>query len=147
MTPFIRNVSFHSINLVGLLTHDLAKCSSVMQEVVSLFRQNIAKPIHPTTFMPFSQIEEGFRLMQMGKHVGKIVFEVGDNDLVPVCSDFCMYKQAPKIDPYLGHPCSCKTNQIRCGLYIPPQRGFGRSGEEYRGMDGPPGCEAHCLPL
>ena len=85
MSPFIRNMSFHSVNLVGLLKHDLPKCSAVFQEVVNLFRQGIAKPIHPTTFMPFSQIEEGFRLMQMGKHVGKIVFEVGDNDLVPVC--------------------------------------------------------------
>ena len=84
MSPFIRNISFHSINLVGLLKHDLAKCSEVMHEVVSLFRQNIAKPIHPTTFMPFSQIEEGFRLMQMGKHIGKIVFEAGDKDLVPI---------------------------------------------------------------
>ncbi|KAL6720039.1 hypothetical protein ACLMJK_001960 [Lecanora helva] len=84
MAPFIRNISFHSINLVGLLKHDVVKCSEVMREVVDLFRQGIAKPIHPTTFMPFSQIEEGFRLMQMGKHIGKIVFEVGDNDLVPV---------------------------------------------------------------
>ena len=101
MAPFIRNISFHSINLVGLRKHDLAKCSSVMQEVVNLFHQNIAKPIHPTTFMSFSQIEEGFRLMQMGKHVGKIVLEVGDNDLVPVRSILCICNPA-------GSP---KTNQ------------------------------------
>ena len=87
MAPFIRNISFHSINLVGLLKHDLAKCSSIMQEVVNLFSRNIAKPIHPTTIMSFSQIEEGFRLMQTGKNVGKIVFEVGDSDLVPVRSN------------------------------------------------------------
>lgn len=149
MAPFIRNISFHSINLVGLLKHDLAKCASVMQEVVSLFRQDIAKPIHPTTFMPFSQLEEGFRLMQMGKHVGKIVFEVGDSDLVPVRSDFCMYNPAGshEIDPNTGHPCPCKTNSVRCGRDIPPQWGFGRSGEKHRTMDGPPGCEAHCVPL
>ena len=122
MAPFIRNISFHSINLVGLLKHDLAKCSSVMQEVVNLFRQNIVKPIHPTIFMRFSQIEEGFRLMQMGKHVGKIVFEVGDNDLVPVRSNICIYNPAgsPKTDLSIGHPCTCRTNSVRCGLYIPP---------------------------
>ena len=149
MAPFIRNISFHSINLVGLLKHDLAKCSSVMQEVVNLFRQDIAKPIHPTTFMPFSQIEEGFRLMQMGKHVGKIVFEVGDNDLVPVCSNFCVSNPAgsPETNPIIDYPRSSQTNSVRCGLYIPPQRGLGRPGEKHRPMDGPPGCEAHCLPL
>ena len=69
-----------------------------MQEVVNLFRQNIAKPIHPTKFMSFSQIEEGFRLMQMGKHVGKIVLEVGDNDLVPVRSNF-LHIQSSRIPP------------------------------------------------
>ena len=122
MAPFIRNNSFHSINLVGLLKHDLAKCSSIMQEVVELFRQNIAKPIHPTTSMSFSQIEEGFRLMQMGKHVGKIVLEVGDNDLVPVRSISWIYNPAgsPRTDPNIGHPCSYQTNSVRCGLYIPP---------------------------
>ena len=93
-----------------------------MQEVVNLFRQNIVKPIHPTIFMPFSQIEEGFRLMQMGKHVGKIVFEVGDDDLVSVGSSFCIYNpgESPKTDPKKGNPCSCQTNPVRCGLYIPP---------------------------
>ena len=93
-----------------------------MQEVVNLFRQNIAKPIHPTTFMSFSQIEEGFRLMQMGKHVGKIVLEVGDNDLVPVRSNFLHMQssRSPKTDLNIGHPCSYQTNSVRCGLYIPP---------------------------
>ena len=84
MAPFIRNVSYHSINLIGLLRHDLPTCSKVFKDVMALFDQNIAKPVSPTTTMPFSQIEEGFRLMQNGKHIGKIVLEAHDNDLVPL---------------------------------------------------------------
>lgn len=34
--------------------------------------------------MTFSHIEEAFRLMQTGKHVGKIVLGANENDLVPV---------------------------------------------------------------
>lgn len=51
---------------------------------MSLFHRNIVKPITPTTFMTFSHIEEAFRLMQTGKHVGKIVLEADENDLIPV---------------------------------------------------------------
>ncbi len=122
MSPFVRNISFHSINLVGLLRHDLAKCSEVFQEVVNLLRKKIAKPIHPTTIMPFSQIEEGFRLMQMGKHIGKIVFEVGEEDLVPVSyfSSQTVSSKHPKADQYLDHSCWYQANYVRPKFHIPP---------------------------
>ena len=73
MAPFIRNISFHSINLLGLLSHDLPTASAVFQNAMDLFRKKIAKPVHPTVSIPFSQIEDAFRLMQTGKHLGKIV--------------------------------------------------------------------------
>lgn len=88
MAPFIRNISFHSINLLGLLSHDLPKASAVFQNAMDLFHKKIAKPVHPTVSMPFSQIEDAFRLMQTGKHLGKIVLEPREDDVVPVRS-FC----------------------------------------------------------
>ena len=42
------------------------------------------KPIEPVTVLPFSQIETGFRTMQMGHHIGKIVFEASPDDIVPM---------------------------------------------------------------
>ncbi len=84
MEPCIRNISFHSVNLLGLLEHNVSKASAVFQNAMELLRQNIAKPITPTLSKPFSRIEEAFRLMQTGKHSGKIVLEPQENDLVSV---------------------------------------------------------------
>lgn len=42
------------------------------------------KPVNPVTTMDFSQIEDGFRLLQSGKHMGKVVFKAHDNDMVQV---------------------------------------------------------------
>lgn len=112
MAPFIRNISFHSINLLGLLKHDLAKASQVFQGVMQLFRDNIAKPVTPTISMPFSQIEEAFRLMQTGKHMGKIVLEPAENDLVSVRNLFRPTDQE-FADMQLGHSSWSKANPIR----------------------------------
>ena len=42
------------------------------------------QPVKPVTVMDFSQIEEGFRLLQSGKQMGKIVFKANDNDTILV---------------------------------------------------------------
>ena len=78
------NTSYHAIDLAALLRHDLSTSSNVFQEVMTLLEQGIAKPIEPINSMPFSSIEKAFRLMQTGKHIGKIVLEANDDDLVPV---------------------------------------------------------------
>jgi len=84
MAPFLRNISFSSINLIGLLQNATPVCSRVFQEVMTMLKINVLKPIEPMTFLPFSKIEEGFRIMQTGRHIGKIVFEAHDDDLVPI---------------------------------------------------------------
>ena len=84
MAPFLRNISFHSVNMVALLQRALPICAQVFQEVMGMLSEGITKPVDPMVFMPFSKIEEGFRTMQIGKHIGKIVFEAHDEDLVPV---------------------------------------------------------------
>lgn len=88
MAAFRKHCSFHAINLTTVLKHDLPKCSEVLGKVMELVHEQVAMPIYPTTLLPFSKIEEGFRTMQMGKHVGKIVFEAQDDDLVPVSFPF-----------------------------------------------------------
>ncbi|KAL7621657.1 hypothetical protein AAE478_008984 [Parahypoxylon ruwenzoriense] len=82
MAPFLRNVSFHSVNMLDLLDHDVAAASRVFADVMVLLRMGLAKPVFPIQAMPLSRAEEAFRLMQMGKHVGKIVLEARDDDIV-----------------------------------------------------------------
>lgn len=82
MAPFLRNVSYHSVNLIGLFNHDLETCSEVFQAVVSMFAEQKLRPIQPLTTFPMSQVENAFRLMQTGQHIGKIVVTASPDDLV-----------------------------------------------------------------
>ncbi|KAF9875052.1 hypothetical protein CkaCkLH20_07318 [Colletotrichum karsti] len=82
MEPFLRNVSFHSVNLLDLLDYDVDAASRVFSEVMDLLRTGVAKPVAPIESFPLSRAEEAFRLMQMGRHVGKIVLEARDDDIV-----------------------------------------------------------------
>lgn len=73
MAPFIRNVSYQSVNLLGLLQHDLPTCSDVFQDVDQMLDNGSVHAIEPITFYPMPKVEDAFRLMQTGKHVGKVV--------------------------------------------------------------------------
>lgn len=84
MEPFLRNVSFHSVNMLDLLDWDIATAARVFAEAVDILRRGIGKPVTPINVMPFSRVEEAFRLMQTGKHTGKIVLEAHDDDIVSV---------------------------------------------------------------
>ncbi|GKZ27179.1 type I Iterative Polyketide synthase (PKS) [Aspergillus brasiliensis] len=96
MAPFIRNVSFHSINMLAVLDDNLPLASKVFTEVVELLQKGIARRIEPLLSMPFTKMEEAFRLMQTGQHIGKIVLQPAGNELVP-----CV---PPRVPPYRFNP-------------------------------------------
>ena len=84
MSPFIRNVTFTSVNLLGIYQHNIPLASRIFADVMDLVHRGIAQPVHPITVYPYSQIEAAVRFMQIGKHVGKIVLKAHDDDLVPI---------------------------------------------------------------
>jgi hypothetical protein len=51
---------------------------------MKLVRAGSVKEASVITVYPFSQIEDSLRLMQSGKHIGKIVLEPREADLVQV---------------------------------------------------------------
>ena len=84
MAPFIRNATFTSVNLLAINLHNVPLASRIFANVMELVRQGVVKPVHPVTVYKYSQLEEAFRFMQVGKHVGKIVLQANDKDIVPV---------------------------------------------------------------
>ena len=70
--------------MLAVLDNNLPLASKVFVEVVDLLQKGLARPIRPLISMPFTKIEEAFRLMQTGQHIGKIVLEPADLELVPV---------------------------------------------------------------
>lgn len=86
MAPFLRNVTFSSVNLYGMYRHNILLASKIFEEVMNLMRQGIIQVITPIKIYEYSQMEDAFRFMQAGKHVGKIVLKPRYEELVPVCS-------------------------------------------------------------
>lgn len=72
---FLKNVTFHGILLDALFD----EANDVWQEVASLLRTGIqsgvVQPLKCTVF-PKDQVEDAFRYMAQGKHIGKVVVQV-----------------------------------------------------------------------
>lgn len=103
MAPFLRNVTFSSVNLYGIYRQNILLASKIFEEVMSLMRQGIIREVTPIKIYKFSEMEDAFRFMQAGKHVGKIVFKPSNEDLVPVCSLQRLFKVGLDLTIWIGN--------------------------------------------
>uniref|UniRef100_A0A673VNW4 Fatty acid synthase n=1 Tax=Suricata suricatta TaxID=37032 RepID=A0A673VNW4_SURSU len=75
MAIFLKNVSFHGI----LLDAVMDGADATWQEVAALLkagiRDGVVQPLKRTVF-PKEQVEDAFRYMAQGKHIGKVVIQV-----------------------------------------------------------------------
>lgn len=84
MATFRRSTTFHSVDLLAWESRKHGVISRVLKEVVRLVDEKVVAAPDPITTYPISRIEQAFRFMQTGQHIGKIVITVDDSDLVPV---------------------------------------------------------------
>lgn len=104
MSPFIRNVTFASVDLTVIFRHRKPLGAAAMSKVMELLRQRKVSHIQPITTYPISRIEEAFRFMQAGKHLGKLIITADPGDLVKV-------RKSP------SHPCVIQLiRRNRCFL-------------------------------
>ena len=64
--------------------NDKTKCGALLQNTMDLVRQGILREAKPVKVYSYSAIETALRHMQSGRHYGKMVFKVNDDDMVPV---------------------------------------------------------------
>lgn len=95
MRSFARNASFSHIDLLMLGEHRGIQIHRVLTDVMRLFEAKTIRPVDPITTYPISDVEKTFRLMQAGKHTGKIVLSVKPDDLVPVSPLFVLLRVEP----------------------------------------------------
>ena len=84
MGAFTRAASFSAVDLLMLGQHKGLQIHRILKEVIHLFKEKVIHPVEPVTVYPISEIEKTFRLMQAGKHMGKIVISIRPDSLVPV---------------------------------------------------------------
>ncbi|CAH0043544.1 unnamed protein product [Clonostachys solani] len=82
METFKKNVSFSSIDLVLLGKYRGPVYRNILANAMKMLEAEILRPVSPIQTYPISDLENAFRLMQAGKHMGKIVIVPGQDDLV-----------------------------------------------------------------
>ncbi|RMJ22961.1 polyketide synthase [Aspergillus sp. HF37] len=82
MHAFTRHVSFSSVDLIAPGKHKGPIASQIMAEVMKLTQGGGVHPIQSITTYPIPRIEEAFRMLQAGKHIGKIVVVPHSEDQV-----------------------------------------------------------------
>ena len=75
LAVFLKNISFHGILLDSLFQGDSHDKKLVVHEMLKGIESGIVKPIHRTVFK-LDQVEESFRCMASGKHMGKVLIQI-----------------------------------------------------------------------
>ncbi|KAK4163340.1 putative polyketide synthase [Cladorrhinum sp. PSN259] len=85
METFTKAVSFSSVDVIALGELKPMAANRILKDVVKMVAEQEIKAVFPISVYPLSDVEKAFRLMQAGKHMGKIVLSVtGPDMLVPV---------------------------------------------------------------
>ncbi|KAL4894897.1 hypothetical protein BDV59DRAFT_212153 [Aspergillus ambiguus] len=79
MDLFAENRSFIGIDLLGIMRHQPGIFREMSQEIVKYFKQGKLRPIRPVHLYDATNAEKGFRYMQSGQHMGKIVIKMPNN--------------------------------------------------------------------
>lgn len=79
MAIFLKNVTFHGILLDALFDEDSPEKREVVQLVANGIKSGAVRPL-PRSVFNSEQIEEAFRFMASGKHVGKVLLKVRDEE-------------------------------------------------------------------
>lgn len=84
MDPFRANVTFASVDLITMFERNKPLGARVFQECCRLVHEGVIQPPETITEFSYAEVEKGFRLLQMGKHTGKVVLVPTKEDRVPV---------------------------------------------------------------
>lgn len=83
MLPFGHNLSFFAIDLDRLNGSHPETSGRIFKKLMALFYERKLKPL-PQKIYSFGRVEEAFRYMQQGKHIGKIVLSLRPEEQVRV---------------------------------------------------------------
>ncbi|XP_048505788.1 fatty acid synthase-like [Athalia rosae] len=79
MEAFVKGISFHGILLDNLFTGRAESRSKLSAMLAEGIRNGAVKPLVRTVF-PMDQAEAAFRYMAAGKHIGKVIVKIRDED-------------------------------------------------------------------
>ncbi|POS76180.1 beta-ketoacyl synthase domain-containing protein [Diaporthe helianthi] len=84
MLPFSRCATFTAVDLAQIATMARPLTSHMMRSVIDLHATGKLHACRPLNVHPFSEMEDAFRILQQGKHIGKLILTAHPEDLVKV---------------------------------------------------------------
>ena len=81
---FRRNVSFHSLDLVTLFQHNKPLGARLLKQSMMLVEERKIRAPEPIQELSYAEAEKGIKLVQAGKHEGKVVHVPHEDEIVPV---------------------------------------------------------------
>ncbi|KAL4914902.1 hypothetical protein BDW62DRAFT_134806 [Aspergillus aurantiobrunneus] len=84
MRRFLHNVSFSAINLASMMSNRPYMCADALAAVYAMVAEGKLKPAQHLHCYGTGEMEKAFRSMQSGKHIGKIVIEMRDDEVITV---------------------------------------------------------------
>lgn len=79
MSVFLKNASFHGILLDAICEEDGPDRKEVVRLVSEGIKSGAVRPL-PSTVFTEQQIEQSFRFMATGKHIGKVLLKIRDEE-------------------------------------------------------------------
>ncbi|KAJ5403181.1 hypothetical protein N7509_003052 [Penicillium cosmopolitanum] len=101
MRPFLQDAKFVFFNLNRVMKERPELMNEILSGAMALLSSGATHPVQPLTVYPISQMEDAFRLMQAGKHRGKLVLTYSASDVVPVVSSAPRAVQLDEIGSYI----------------------------------------------
>lgn len=96
MRPFSNVTTFTFCNILALMQQDPDAMGVILKETFDLVRQGVLTAPSPTTIFPVERVQEAFRMMQQGKHRGKLVLSFAEDSKAAV---LCEAKESLRLDP------------------------------------------------
>ena len=84
MDPFRKNVLFASVDLITIFERNKLLGARLFQDCCKLVEDGTIKSPYTVAELSYAEAQKGFRLLQMGRHTGKVVLVPNKDDLVPV---------------------------------------------------------------
>ncbi|XP_069807612.1 fatty acid synthase isoform X2 [Dendropsophus ebraccatus] len=95
MALFLKNVAFHGILLDALFEEGNKEWEEVSDLLKSGIREGVVKPLKCTIFSR-NEVEPAFRFMAQGKHIGKVLIKVRDEELGPTHKSDALIPAIPR---------------------------------------------------
>ncbi|KAL8735751.1 MAG: hypothetical protein Q9166_000614 [cf. Caloplaca sp. 2 TL-2023] len=82
MGSFNKSITFASVDLGLVFEHDPLLAKRMITRVFALLATGAIQPVHPLNVFSLSDIESAFRLIQAGKHTGKVILQADEETIV-----------------------------------------------------------------